>query len=152
MSNATTLQTNNNKLSANNTDLATILNTINNLPEAGSGGSDTTTDNVQLTWSMSDELCELYPYVIYSFYDSNCYGSNVEEIGPNFTSKTIDVLKGSFVYVVAPYASDTAIVETFSTGGVEDVLSIGLVLSARVTETGTLGLDIVIDDGGLGGW
>ena len=39
MSNATTLQTNNNKLSANNTDLATILNTINNLPEAGGGGS-----------------------------------------------------------------------------------------------------------------
>lgn len=39
MSNATTLQTNNNKLSANNTDLASILNTINNLPEAGGGGS-----------------------------------------------------------------------------------------------------------------
>lgn len=38
MSNATTLQTNNNKLSANNTDLANILTTINNLPEAGSGG------------------------------------------------------------------------------------------------------------------
>lgn len=38
MSNATTLQTNNNKLSANNTDLASILNTINNLPEAGSSG------------------------------------------------------------------------------------------------------------------
>lgn len=39
MSNKTTLQTNNNKLSTNNTDLASILNTINNLPEAGSGGS-----------------------------------------------------------------------------------------------------------------
>lgn len=37
MSNATTLQTNNNKLSTNNTDLASILNTINNLPEAGGG-------------------------------------------------------------------------------------------------------------------
>lgn len=54
MSNKTTLQTNNNKLSANNTDLASILNTINNLPEAsgGSGGtphnitSDNTTGNL----------------------------------------------------------------------------------------------------------
>lgn len=37
MSNATTLQTNNNKLSANNTDLASILETINGLPSAGGG-------------------------------------------------------------------------------------------------------------------
>ncbi len=41
MSNKTTLQTNNNKLNSNNTDLASILNTINNLPEAGSSGGDT---------------------------------------------------------------------------------------------------------------
>ncbi len=39
MSNKTILQANNNKLSANNTDLASILNTINSLPEAGSSGA-----------------------------------------------------------------------------------------------------------------
>lgn len=38
MSNKTTLQTNNATISTNNTELASILNTINNLPEAGGGG------------------------------------------------------------------------------------------------------------------
>ena len=37
MSNKTTLQTNNATISTNNTELASILNTINNLPEAGGG-------------------------------------------------------------------------------------------------------------------
>ena len=47
MSNATTLQTNNNKISTNNTDLVSILNTINNLPEAGATptGELTITEN-----------------------------------------------------------------------------------------------------------
>ena len=35
------LQLNNNELEGNNVDLQTILDTINNLPEAGSGGTDT---------------------------------------------------------------------------------------------------------------
>lgn len=52
MSNATTLQTNNNKLSANNTDLASILNTINNLPEAGGSTSEDLSDEL----STQDEL------------------------------------------------------------------------------------------------
>ena len=40
MSNQSIFQEKNTRLNANNTDLSSILNTINNLPEAGSGGSD----------------------------------------------------------------------------------------------------------------
>lgn len=39
MSNKTTFQEKNTRLNNNNTDLNAILNTINNLPEAGGGGS-----------------------------------------------------------------------------------------------------------------
>ncbi len=53
MSNKTTLQTNNNKLSANNTNLASILNTINSLPEAGSGGSGGSQENINVTFNIS---------------------------------------------------------------------------------------------------
>jgi hypothetical protein len=38
MSNKTDFQAKNTRLNANNTDLSSILETINNLPEAGSGG------------------------------------------------------------------------------------------------------------------
>lgn len=41
MNNKTSLQTNNTKIGANNSELSSILNTINNLPQAGaSGGSE----------------------------------------------------------------------------------------------------------------
>lgn len=43
MSNKTIFQEKNTRLNANNTDLASILETINNLPEAGGGGSTMTT-------------------------------------------------------------------------------------------------------------
>lgn len=47
MSNKTSLQTNNAKISTNNTELSSILNTINNLPEAGaSGGSEDLTSEL----------------------------------------------------------------------------------------------------------
>lgn len=65
MSNATTLQTNNNKLSANNTDLASILNTINNLPEAGSGGGSATPDTC--TISIDYSQCDVANVRQYAF-------------------------------------------------------------------------------------
>lgn len=41
MSNATTFQEKNARLNKNNTDLATILETINNLPSSSSGTTET---------------------------------------------------------------------------------------------------------------
>lgn len=41
MGNKTTLQTNNATITENNTDLATILETINNLPSSSSGTTET---------------------------------------------------------------------------------------------------------------
>ena len=41
MSNKTIFQEKNTRLSANNTDLATILETINNLPSSSSGTTET---------------------------------------------------------------------------------------------------------------
>jgi hypothetical protein len=52
MSNKTTLQNNNTKISTNNTDLNAILNTINNLPAAG-GTIDHTTEDAILTRTVS---------------------------------------------------------------------------------------------------
>lgn len=55
MSNKGTLITNNSKITTNNTDLSTILEAINNLPEAGSGGSGTMLTGGSLMWQYDAE-------------------------------------------------------------------------------------------------
>lgn len=53
MNNKTSLQTNNAKISTNNTELSSILNTINNLPEAGASGGNTDIEDAMLTRELS---------------------------------------------------------------------------------------------------
>lgn len=53
MSNKTTFQEKNTRLNANNTGLNTILNTINNLPEAG--GGDTSVEDAMVTRTISGD-------------------------------------------------------------------------------------------------
>lgn len=103
MSNATTLQTNNNKLSANNTDLASILNTINNLPEAGSGGSGgLQKENVSVTLSITSETSDRRPDVSYLTYENGTYVSKFVNVSTNSYSATLTVAKGSEIHIQNP--------------------------------------------------
>lgn len=94
MNNATTLQTNNNKLSANNTDLASILNTINNLPEAGSsssgGGLTPSNVNVKLN-NISSIFASCY-----SYFDEN---TNQIVIVDGSTERNFQVLSNSILVI-----------------------------------------------------
>ena len=84
MSNKTTLQTNNATISTNNTELASILNTINNLPEAG-GGDTSEIEDVFITHTLSgDYVNDRVTKVKYgTFYED----TNLTSVSfPNVTS------------------------------------------------------------------
>lgn len=100
MSNKTTLQTNNNKLSANNTDLASILNTINNLPEAGSGGSGGSQENINVTFniSFSSGYSKATLYTFLSLYAPR-YTENGLEYFKIESSGTYSIAKGQPIFM-----------------------------------------------------
>lgn len=58
MSYKSQLQTNNNTIVGNNTDLQSILNTINNLPSAGTGGTEIKAQAKTVTPTKSQQIIE----------------------------------------------------------------------------------------------
>lgn len=82
-------------LQSNNTDLQAILDTINALPEAGSGGSEET-----YTGDISYDDMTMNGQVDAYYTNSNFEVENAKvEVG---NAQTITVLKGSLIYVTAP--------------------------------------------------
>lgn len=121
MSNATTLQTNNNKLSANNTDLASILNTINNLPEAGGSSGGLQEENVSVTLSITSTSSSYIPDVSYLTYENGQFVPKFIDVSTNNYSATLSVAKGSFITLQKSYSTSqmnyssvTGDIETFA--------------------------------------
>ena len=85
MSNKTDFQAKNARLNANNADLSSILATINNLPEAGSGSGKMFTGG-KLVWTQSGEGIEsttqgafLGTIEVGKTYEFGCWNLNFEE-------------------------------------------------------------------------
>lgn len=113
MSNATTLQTNNNKISTNNTDLASILNTINNLPEAESSGLQE--ENVDVSLTISASASSARPRISYLTYENGAFTPKLVFLSTSSYSATLSVAKGSSMHL--QLTTDTYKIQASSTSG-----------------------------------
>lgn len=150
MSNKTTLQTNNNKLSTNNTDLANILNTINNLPEAGSGsGGGLSQENATVNLTVYSSNSGNRSYITYMHYNGYMYIPHRDYTSTDTYTATLSVAKGSFIHVITD--SNTYNYTNYdTTGGIETIESNSpsSAIIFHVTDSGTIILYIPSLGGG----
>lgn len=139
MSNATTLQTNNNKLSTNNTDLASILNTINNLPEASGGSGGLQEENVNVTLTISSQGSVFCPNFSYIKYKNGSFITQSYQLASTSYTETLSVAKGSY-FNILPGTKNTPIMTVVScTDGIKIVDRENTVsIIAQVNDAGTL--------------
>lgn len=119
----TKLQTNNNNLEGNNIDLQSILNTINELPAAGSGK---TTKTIYIDWSGDEALLCSITYISNNQLKYAGYSDDyIEAEGgiirlhsdniPNYTSNFIDLYHQGVLYILVA-TQDGETVYPISTG------------------------------------
>lgn len=86
-----------NKVQTNNTNLQTILDTVNALPDAGSGGGGISTINFTAVGTMSNRLIEFWYTKNHELIHESMTGGN--DAAGNFNNYIFEADKNTIVYV-----------------------------------------------------